>query len=253
MIRLAFPKNPIYNPLFEESETYSKENNIRCYRLNENECTDYMLRNLVDAAFLSPLGYGKGVKIADFRIIPGPMLFLENYTGFASIFFKPGLDNIFSLYSPTPDDFIIQIGQLVLNEKYGIDIQVNKMAGSKSEILSKYDSAILWGNADVDDISLDVSEEWYDLIEEPLPIGFWVCRAESHPPKIEKIVSSLTSSNFIKSQEIIEASSKYHERKGKVYWYWEPELESSIETMLMFLYLNQLLPEIPAVKILSRD
>ncbi len=253
MIRLAFPKNPIYNPLFEGSESYIKGKNIRCYQLNESECTDYMLRNLVDAAFLSPLGYGKGVKIADFRIIPGPMLFLENYTGFASIFFKPGLDNIYSLYSPTPDDFIIQIGQLVLNEKYGIDIQVKKMAGSKSEILTKYDSAILWGSAEVDDVSLDVSEEWYDLTEEPLPIGFWVCRAESHPPKIDKIVSSLTASYFIKNQEITEPNSKYHERKGKVYWDWEPELESSIEIMLLFLYLHQLLSEIPAVKILSRD
>ncbi|ROL59877.1 hypothetical protein D9V87_03745 [Bacteroidetes/Chlorobi group bacterium MS-B_bin-24] len=253
MIRLAFPDNPVYKPLFEGSEKYCLGNEVRCYRLSETQCSDYMLRNLVDAAFLSPLGYGKGVKVADYRIIPGPMMVSENYTGLATIYFKQGLENVNTIYSPTPDDFMMLLGQLVLNEKFGIDAKIKKMTGSKSDILLNYDSAIIWGKAESGDISLDVSEEWFDLVEEPLPLGFWVCRAESYPPKIQEIVSSFASAQLAKTEEILDSSSKYSERKGKIYWHWEPELEGAFESVLLFLYLHQMLSELPAVKILARD
>jgi len=253
MIRLAFPDNPVYKPLFEGSKKYCHSNEVRCYRLSETQCSDYMLRNLVDAAFLSPLGYGKGVKVADYRIIPGPMIVSENYTGLATIYFKQGLENVNTIYSPTPDDFMMLLGQLLMNEKFGIEAKIRKMSGSKDDILLNYDSAIIWGRAESSDISLDVSEEWYDLVEEPLPLGFWVCRAESYPPKIQDIVASLVSNKLTQTEEMFDSTSKYTERKGKIYWHWQPELEGAIESVLLFLYLHQVLSEIPAVKILQRD
>jgi predicted solute-binding protein len=256
VIRLAIPKNEIYNPLFEGCENYCKTNNIKYYKLSETECADFLLRNLVDAAFLSPLGYGKGVKVADFRIIPGPILVAEDYTGLATIYFKKGLEKVSSIQSNSPDDFIILIAQLLLKEKFGIDLKVEPSKGSKSEILSSYDSAVLWGSEKGDDVALDVSEEWFDLVEEPLPLGFWVCRAESYPPNIKEIVTKIASLSLpekVEVEEQAEVEKNYYRRKGQIYWKWSPELESSIETVLLFLYLHQILNEIPAVKILDRD
>lgn len=256
MIKLAFPKNEVYQPLFERCESYCKDHNIRYFKLNESECADFLLRNLVDAAFLSPLGYGKGVKIADFRIIPGPVLFTEDYTGLATIYFRKGLDTVSSIQSSSPDDFIMVIAQLLLKEKFGIDLNLEQNKGTKNEILSKYDSAILWGNEQGEDVSLDVSEEWYDLVEEPLPLGFWVCRAEGYPPNIKQIVNDIASKSLpakVEIKEQFEESKEQYRRKGFLYWNWSPELETSIETVLLFLYFHQILNEIPAVKILNRD
>ncbi len=257
MIRLALPKNDIYKPLFVGCDSYCKSHNIKYYELSENQCAEYLLRNLVDAAFLSPLGYGRGVKIADYRIVPGPVLFTEDYTELATIYFNKGLNEVCSIQSSTPDDFMMLIARLLLNEKFGIDLKIEHTEASKEDILSHKDSAILWGKEKGDDVSLDISEEWFDLFEEPLPLGFWVCRAEGYPPNIKEIINSIASSDLPDKQEIEEseneANSKHYKRRGSIYWRWAPHLETSIETVLLFLYMHQLLSDIPAVKILERD
>lgn len=255
MIKLAIPKNEIYAPLFENCEHYCSSNNIKYYKLSENECSDYLLRNLVDAAFLTPLGYGKGVKIADFRIIPGPVLFTEDYTGLATIYFKKGLSDVGSILSNSPDDFMMIIARLLLNEKFGINLELERTQSSRSEILLEHDSAILWGSDKDDEVTLDISEEWYDLFEEPLPLGFWVCRAESYPPQIKEIVAKIASETLPEKQEIeeVQENTRHYQRKGSLYWRWMPMLETSVETVLLFLYLHQILSEIPAVKVLDRD
>ncbi|MCX7909343.1 MAG: hypothetical protein N2560_07495 [Ignavibacteria bacterium] len=257
MIRLAFPRNEIYEPLFQECEIYCKSHNIKYYKLTEKECTDFLLQNIVDAAFLSPLGYGKGVKIADFRIIPGPILFAEDYTGLATIYFKKNLKEVSSIRSNTPDDFMMVVARLLLKEKFGIELNLEHNEGTKSEILSNFDSAILWGKESGEDVTLDITEEWFDLVEEPLPLGFWVCRAENYPPNIQEIISAIASQTLPDkveiSEEFAEDNIQHYQRKGNIYWKWVPELESSIETALLFLYMHQLLTDIPAVKILSRD
>lgn len=255
MIKLAIPKNEIYRPLFENCEQFCSANNIKYYKLSEGECSDYLLRNLVDAAFLTPLGYGKGVKVADFRIIPGPVLFTEDYTGLATIYFKKGLSDVSSILSNSPDDFMMVIARLLLNEKFGINLELEKTQSNRSEILLEHDSAILWGSDKTDEVTLDISEEWFDLFEEPLPLGFWVCRAESYPPHIKEIVEKIASDSLPEKQEIeeVQENARHYHRKGLLYWRWTPMLETSVETVLLFLYLHQLLSEIPAVKILDRD
>ncbi|MCX7880290.1 MAG: hypothetical protein N2517_06485 [Ignavibacteria bacterium] len=254
MIKLAFPNNIVYKPLFENCELYCKSNDISYYALSEVECSNLLLGNLVDAAFINPLGYGKAVKIADYRIIPGPVLFAEDYTGLATIFFRRSIENIHSLISPTPDDFAMVIAKLILSEKFGISGDIVKHIGNKSELLEKSDSAILWGSATVNDVSLDISEEWFDLVELPLPLGFWACRSENCPPKIFDIVNSLKKDNLPEFNEILEEVQSRNEiprRKGKIYWHWNPELEEALESTLLFLYYHQILSDIPAVKILE--
>lgn len=256
MIEIAFPKNVFYENLFARADEFARNNNIRLYRLSEKECADYLLRNLVNCAFLSPLGYGRGVKIADLRIVPGPMLFASNYTGLASIFFRKGVEKIESIISDSSDDFIVLIGKLILKEKFGIDAELEQMQGSWEELLRNFDSAILWGKGKNDEITLDVSEEWFDLFEEPLPLGFWVVRAEENPPNILDIVQKFAVENFLAEEEVVECLSNETDRpsrKGKIIWQWRQDLEDAISSALIFLYYHQILPEIPAVKILGRD
>ncbi|MGQ9818588.1 MAG: MqnA/MqnD/SBP family protein [Candidatus Kapaibacteriales bacterium] len=256
MIKIAFPNNVFYENLFTRADDFAPKNNIRIYKLSENGCTDYLLRNLVDCAFLSPLGYGQAIKIVDLRIVPGPMLFASDYTGLASIFFRQGVDKIETIITNSSDDFIVLIGKLVLKEKFGIDANLKQIKGSKEDLLQNFDSAILWGKSKNDEITLDVSEEWFDLVEEPLPLGFWVVRAEEYPPNILNIVKALSIENLPLEEEIIENLAEGIERpsrKGKIIWQWREDLEDAIFSALMFLYYYQILPEIPAVKILGRD
>lgn len=256
MIKIAFPKNVFYENLFTRADEVARNNNIHLYRLSEKDCTDYLLRNIVDVTFLSPLGYGQGGMIADLRIVPGPMLFANDYTGLASIFFREGVEKIESIISDSSDDFIVLIGKLILKEKFGIDADLKQMQGSKEELLRNFDSAVLWGKGKNNEITLDVSEEWFDLVEEPLPLGFWVVRSEEYPRNIINIIKEFAIENLPFEEEVIESMTEdiaRPSRKGKIIWHWRQDLENAISSVLMFLYYYQLLPEIPAVKILGRD
>ncbi len=256
MIKLAFPKNPFYSKLICDCEDFCRANNIRLYRVSEEDCTNFLLRNLVDCSFLSPLGYGKGVKVTDFRIIPGPMVFVENFSGIASIFFKEGLDTVNSLYSSTSEDFLMLLGRLILSEKFGILLDFQKSSDGVETTINRSDAVIEWGNSSNSTISIDVTEEWFDLTDKGLPLGFWVCRADTYPPNIADVINSIRNKNLSEYEDIIEQTDSTridYQRKGKIYWQWKPEFEEALESTLLFLYYHQLLPEIPAVKILGRD
>ncbi len=256
MIRLAFPDVELYSRLFQSCNSYCSQHNIKYYQVQESKCIDLLLRNLVDSAFISPLGYGMGVKIADFRIVPGPAIFSQDYTGLASIHFKKGLNSIRLLCSSSPRDFPMIIAKLLLSEKFGVDLELQNVKTTDGNILSGYDGEVLWGRSQSEEPSLDVSEEWYDLIEEPLPLGFWVCRAEEYPQNIIEIVNSLTASDLPPEESISETLSSAPRgitRNGTIFWRWKDELEESLKSTLLFLFYHQLLPEIPAVKVLGRD
>lgn len=256
MIRIVFPNIESYSKLFKLCDSYCPEHNIKYYKAKESECVDLLLRNLVDCAFISPLGYGMGVKIADFRVIPGPVVFSQDYTGLASIYFKKGLASVQSLFSPTPKDFPMIIARLLLAEKFGIDLTLQTMEGSREEILEKSDAGVFWGRSQSDEPSLDVSEEWFDLIEEPLPLGFWVCRAEDFPQNIVEIVNSIVDPDLSSEETVSEdltTISHRVTRSGTIFWRWKAEFEEALKSVLLFLYYHQLLEEIPEVKILGRD
>lgn len=256
MIRIAFPDIEAYSNLFGVCDSYCAEHNIEYYKVKETECVDLLLRNLVDCAFISPLGYGMGVKIADFRVVPGPVVFSRDYTGLASIHFNKGLTSVRSLCSPTPKDFPMIIARLLLLEKFGLHLELQMMEGTREQAFEKYDASIFWGRSQSDEPSLDVSEEWFDLIEEPLPLGFWVCRAEDFPPNIMEIANSIVAPNLPSeetvSEDIVPTSQRFT-RSGTIFWRWKDEFEEALKSMLLFLFYHQLLREIPAVKILGRD
>lgn len=256
MIRIVFPDIESYSKLFKLCDSYCPDHNIKYYKAKEPECVDLLLRNLVDCAFISPLGYGMGVKIADFRVIPGPVVFSQDYTGLASIHFKKGLASIQSLFSPTPKDFPMIIARLLLAEKFGIHLELQTIEGIREQVLENYDAGVFWGRSQSDEPSLDVSEEWFDLIEEPLPLGFWVCRAEDFPQGIVEIVNSIAVPDLPSEESVSEdfvTDSHRITRNGTIFWRWKDEFEEALKSTLLFLYYHQLLEEIPEVKILGRD
>jgi hypothetical protein len=258
-VNIAVPNNPVFSKLYSNTEFINNYDKISIFDVNEPEIFTLLYGERVDLALMTPLTYAQGIRKSDFRIIPGPALSVEGFGGLASIFFQKGLQSIDSCVSPTPDDYLIQMGRILLSEKFDIIVNLLKKKSSIDNLLNEFNSVIAWNDMEPKLDALDITEEWFDSFEAPMPLCFWVCKADSFPKDIEDIVKNLAISGLPDEEEIIftnnseDMTEDYIPRIGKYIWSWGSDSESILEQTLQLIYFHQLVEDIAAVKILNRD
>lgn len=254
-IRIAAPSNPVFDPLFANISDVKRKYDVEFYRLPEKEVQELFASGRADAAFLSPLAYGTGIKKGDYRIVPSTCFASQGYTLLASVFFRKGLDTVRSIASPDADDFIIKTGNYLLGEMYGIDLQVKSMKGSAADLLQVADAAVMWNREGEEPGATDISEDWTEHSSVPLILGAWVVRNEEEPVNIFEITSLMAGSG---AQEETKTGGNMEEgemipREGRLIYHWNEELETAMDEILEFLYYRQAIPDFASVKIMGNE
>lgn len=253
-LKIAVPDNIIFKSLYSNFESVNNNYDFDLLIMPEEKVTEMMLNNRVDLALINPVGYGLGVIKADFRVIPGPALALDGFTAAASIFFRKGLTNINSIASPNPSDFMFRAAAILMSENYNISPEIQKISGSLDALLERADAAFMWQPSTIIDNALDISEEWSQAFDIALPLAFWVCREEEIPIELTSIVDDLADPLLLDEELVIDepgSESDLAPRQGKIIWRWTKDLEESLAQTLQILYYHQLVPEIPAVKLIG--
>lgn len=243
---ILVPSTMLAQPLISGLADFCEQGGHRLIVASEMECARLMLANSADLALLTPLGYGLGVLRADYRIVPTSTVFLHDFTNVAGISFADSGGTLATCTSSAPDDFLPTLAVVIMSEKFDLDVKVAKGTG---------------GNCHVDYSSpdrtnvMDVSEEYADMLESPLPAYLWVCRSEADQRTVEDLVKSFPGvpTQDVLIVEQVPASSDHFPRDGRISFTWSGESEEALATMLELLFYHQLLPEIPAVKLLGRD
>ena len=145
-----------------------------------------LVNHMVDMALVSPLGYGSGVGKVDLRLIPGPCMVLKDYTNIAGIRFRDNLEEINTVGSHQPATFLPVIGSLLMREKF----EAPPSPVQKITKGAPADCMIDLNTPEDGPAAMDVSEEWFDLAEMPLPIAVWACRVEAELDKVEDAVKT---------------------------------------------------------------
>lgn len=254
-IKIGIPDNSICRQLFFNAETVCKEFGITLISAPEREIGLLFDQNKLDVAFLTPMDYGRGTKVGDYRIIPANVLAVDGYSRFASTFFKPGLQTIKTCGSPTPDDFLMCVGKILLAERYSIIIDLQKSkSDKKDEILEKHDSAMLWKKNFVDDTALDITEDWQDTYSMPLVIGAWVVRHQEEPEGLERILKLFESDSIHSKSKVVDKPNEdYDPRVGEILYTWTEEIEKSYDALLEILFYHQFTNEIATVKMMGDE
>lgn len=250
-VTIAIPTTPILEPLVAQAEQICAEHGFSLLRDTEARCAAALLGNTADIALVTPLGYGMGVEVADYRVIPATMLSLDGYTRVITAVINPKSEHLRTFFSPFPDDFASFIAREVLNEKFDLtllDISKQKTSTAPADITLEY------GCSDENAITLDIADEWADVFGTQLPYALWVCRPDAVPAAIAELLTAMAAPAVPKHRHIHEPIGAHSaEREGIIYWAWHDEAEEDLNEMLRFLFYHRLLPSIPAVKILGRD
>ncbi|MBX3042088.1 MAG: hypothetical protein KIT33_11185 [Candidatus Kapabacteria bacterium] len=249
MKKLIFvPHNFVFPEILGNIERVCEEKNFELIKTDEASCIENMLKNRASLALLSPLGYGAGVKNADFRIIPSFTAGFVGYSGRASLYFNQGLSTIEAIGSANSSDFLMKIGNILLSERYDIYLKLEQCKGDVDDILKSYSAALSYGNDETLN-SMDITEDWFETFEIPLIAGTWVTRNEEEPDDVIEL-TNLFALDEIPEEIDINPNS---EREGKILTRWNPEIKLAFEQNLELLYYHKLIPEIPAVKVFGVD
>lgn len=248
-MKIAIPNNNIYKQLFFNAEDVAKELGIELIKTSEQQVAKLFHENKVQAAFLSPIGYGMGAGEADYRIVPVNPLALNGYTRAASTFFRQNLATIRTCGCENPDDYIMQIGKILLAERYGIIVDLKKAESTKpKEILENFDSAMTYKKSFLEDSALDITEDWNDSYRMPLVMGAWVVRNEEEPENIERTIELFAADSLPKKKEVTDKQGEFEPRMGEIIYEWSEAIENAYDETLEILFYHQVLPVIASVK-----
>ncbi|MFM8771911.1 MAG: hypothetical protein ACKOE4_07840, partial [Candidatus Kapaibacterium sp.] len=89
-MRIAVPNLELASPLLANLASVCAEVGIEVRTATLEECGELLFANMVDAALVSPLGYGMGVGRVDYRIVGGPCVALQDYTNVYGASFSEG-------------------------------------------------------------------------------------------------------------------------------------------------------------------
>lgn len=252
-VTIAIPDNNLAEKLIPRYDDIKFQFDLKLLRVSETRVLDLLVSEKAQIALISPFEYGKALKKLDLRIIPVNALSAISFTGFVDIILKSSLEKIENFIIDSKWTYLGIIAFILMKEKYNQHPVMNITLTPFQE--RDYDLIVTEHNVDNGILNLDVSEEWYDLYEVPLPIYFWVCRAEENINDIELIVKSLLGDKIesykIKEEQLSEKN--YYPREGQLLCDFSEEFHKSLDFVLQNLYFHQFISDIPEIKILGRD
>lgn len=254
-IKLAVPANKLNYPLYQKISDDNNLDYIKVFPVTEPDNYSLLFRKQVDAALISPLNYAQALKTTDLRIIPASCIAAVGFTGMASLVINNDVADIKKLAIQNPKNFLHLLSPFILKEKFGFNFNIENF--SQETLQNKTtDAFIIEGTAGAERISLDITEEWFDLYEMPLTLYFWACWADAYPENITEYINSISTIDEQEENIIEQASvnsSNYEPRQGSVIWRWSEDVKSSLEATLQFMYYHQIINDIPEIKLLGLD
>ncbi len=251
-LKIAIPNNKLAESLIQNYNNIKSQYNLNLIEIKEEDILDLLIANKVQIALITPIEYGKAINKLDLRIIPPIALSSISYLGIVDIILKSAIDKIESIIIEPKWNYLGIISYIILKEKYN-QHPIQNIYDEKSA--NNFDTIVTEHNPENGLLNLDISEEWYDLYEIPLPIYFWVCRADNPDKNIEEIIKSLVAQKNLVSniKEELPSDKNYNPREGKLMFEFNDDFLNSLEFILQNLYYHQFINEIPAIKILGKD
>jgi hypothetical protein len=241
---IAIPDLPITDPLCVHVRAIADANGWTVRTASLDEGGRLLLLNSVELALTTPLGYGLGVGKVDYRVIPGPCMALEDYTNAYGIWFPEGGTGLATYSADEPEAFTTLAGRMVMAEKFDVVLAPSPapadcMIGAVS------------GTAP----TLDLGEEWFDLVESPLPVAIWVARVDADEADLDTVVAAFADERLLERpvSELVPVTSDRMPREGKVLYRWSDDVREGLDAALHTMFYHQILPEIPAIKIYGQD
>lgn len=251
-MRIAIPEDALVAPIVARAETVCAERGWTLRTSTEQGCAELLANNLVDVALVSPLAYGRAAGVVDYNIVPGPCVALVDFTNTAGIYFTQNIATITHIGAENPDNFMEQMGVVILRERYEAEAAA-VLTLERDSIAA--DCIVARPTEDGPTATLDVSEEFSDLAECPLPAYLWVCRLDADVSVLPEALTDMADQEIVEHtvEEHVHLCDDHFVREGRIHYRWSDDVEEGLLAVLNLLYFHQRLPNLPDIKLLKFD
>lgn len=252
-MRIAVPNHPLAAPLLVHAQETCDSLGWKLLRMSDEECSDMLLSNRVDAALLTPVHYGLATGKVDLNIIPGPCVALHDYTNTMGVYFPNDVAVIKNIGAVAPQDFLSQMGAIVLRERF--EAEENAVTTLSDSTQSSADCILAYPPAFDRPATLDVSEEFTDMAECPLPVYIWTCRLDADLEALPTAITSMADAQRTTEhvEEVVRIHDDHFTREGTIHYRWNDDIEEGLNAVFNLLFFHQVLPKLPEIKLLGSE
>jgi predicted solute-binding protein len=223
-----------------------------------------LLERSADLVLTPSLDYARSIGVVDFALVPGVAIVTSGFAGLLKLIFKPGLSEFTTVATRDVASSDTMIARIVLSEKH--DMEPRFIAApneSVDEMLQHADAALLYGDDAIFDQSgstsyLDLTDEWEDLSETPLPYMLaWGRVGEVDEVMLAEFAAArdaavLTIADFAARHQHPSEANAFYERylKGGVRYSLEDNDLVGLDAMHRFAFYYALVSDVASIKYL---
>lgn len=248
MLKIAIPKDEIYNNLTANAEEVCKKENIMLISDTEARVGELFQRNSVDLALVSTYDLILHHRKGDFRIIPATSLSISGRTGHFHVHIKKDTQTLKTVLLMIDSPYLTELIKILYLERYNIEIDITTKIPKDGNIA---DFDIVINHDECKDCEIDLSEDWYDTFKNMIPLAFWVGRNEEIPHNAVNLINSFAASSLPEKLELPITNEEMTLHQGIIYNKWSAEQKEAIEFVSDLLYYRGKVSDIADIKILE--
>lgn len=226
---------------------------------------ELLARFEADIVFTSPIEFARSLGVVDFALVPGVSITTRGFAGMLRLVFNKGLVSFESIAVKDPGSAEALIALMILAEKHDIvprvvavpvDATVDAMLAAADCALLVGDDAIF--NTGANRSLLDLTDEWEDVVESPLPYMIAWGRIGAVPQAaIDELAAArdeavLTlADHAARSVQPAEANAFYQNYlRGAISYTLNDAETAALDAFFRYAFYYSAISDIPAIKLL---
>jgi predicted solute-binding protein len=226
---------------------------------------ELLLSGAADIVMTPALDYGQHLGLIDYALVPTVGIMTTGIAGLTKVAFNKGLKGISSLAVRNPESSEALLARILFAEKHDIDLKLVPLSGDASpgQMLERADGALLVG----DEASIgmgsrlsafDLSDEWEDLTESPLPyMLMWGRVGEVSIETIAELLEARDEAGLSLAAAATghpagaDATAIYeHYLRGDIRFTIGLDDLDSLDTFYRYAFYHTAIPDIPSIRFL---
>ncbi|MBS1911724.1 MAG: hypothetical protein JST22_07045 [Bacteroidetes bacterium] len=258
-MRFAYRKEFVTEPLAEALRA-------RGWETVADDRPDVLLgQGRADVVLTPPLDYANAIGVIEMALVPGVAITTSGFAGLIKLMFNKGLAGFSTMAARDPHAAETIVAVMLLSEKHDLEPKVIQVApdASLGEMLAVADCALLTGDDALFDTSgstslLDLTDEWEDTVEAPLPYMIAWGRMGAVPQvALEELRAArdeavLMLPGMAAHHEHAAAANAFYQRylRGEIVYTLGPVEVAALDAYYRYAFYYSVIPDIPALKFL---
>jgi predicted solute-binding protein len=218
-----------------------------------------------DIVLTSPLDYARAIGLVDYAMVPAFGITTRSFAGMVRLLFKKGLQSFASIAVEEQREYEELVARIVLAEKHEIEPVIQRFpVGTPIDVMfADADALLLAGDRSIFDVGdyrtlLDLSDEWEDAVEAPLPYMIaWGRIGSVEEGVLRDLVAARESAvltladRATQHPQPAEANAFYQQYlRGAITYDLGGEETAALEAFFRYAFYHTAITDIPAVKFL---